>query len=79
MKRPSQRMAYWALGGALIAGLLSIASLYLPAEFGGYGDWNHAHLALHNSVAILSRVVLFALIGAALAGSWHRHTRRFRP
>ena len=78
MKRPSQRMAHWALAGALIAGLLSIASLYLPPELGGYVDWDHPRFALQNVVAILSRVVVFALIGAALAGSWHHHRRRTR-
>jgi hypothetical protein len=71
-------MAYWAIAGALIAAALSFASLYLPPELGGYVDWDHPHLALHNAVAILSRVVVFALIGAALAGSWHHHRRRRR-
>jgi hypothetical protein len=69
-------MAFWALAGAVIAALLSIASLYLPPEFGGFVDWDHPRLALHNAAAILSRFVIFALIGAALAGSWHRHRRR---
>ena len=78
MKRPSQKMAYWALGGAAIAGLLSIASLYFPPEYGGYIDWDHPRLALHNAVAIVSRVIVFALIGAALAGSWHHYRRRAR-
>jgi hypothetical protein len=78
MKRPSQRIAYWAAGGAIIAALLSVASLYLPLEFGGYFDWNHPHSAFHNAVAILSRLVVFALIGAALAGSWHHYRRRHR-
>lgn len=78
MKRPSQRMAYWASGGALIAALLSIASLYLPPELGGYGDWKYPGLAFHNAVAILSRITVFALLGAALAGSWHHHRRRAR-
>ena len=78
MKRPSQRMAYWAVAGALIAALLSIASLYLPPELGGYGNWDQPHFALHNAAAVLSRVVVFALIGAALAGTWHHHRRRGR-
>ena len=78
MKRPSQRMAYWALGGAAIAALLSMASLYLPPGLGGYVDWDYPRLALHNAVAILSRVTVFALIGAALAGSWHHYRRRAR-
>ena len=76
MKRPSQRVAYWAIAGALIAAALSFASLYLPPELGGYVDWDHPHLALHNAVAVLIRVVVFALVGAALAGSWHHNRRR---
>lgn len=71
-------MAYWAIAGALLATLLSLASLYLPPELGGYVDWDRPHLALHNAAAVLSRVVVFALIGAALAGSWHHHRRRTR-
>jgi hypothetical protein len=71
-------MAYWAIAGALAAILLSIASLYLPPELGGYVDWEGPHLALHNVAAVLIRVVVFASIGAALAGSWHHHRRRKR-
>ena len=78
MKRPSQRMAYWAVSGAVLAALLSFASLYLPPELGGYADWDDSHLALHNTVAVLTRVLVFALIGAAIAGSWHHHRRRAR-
>ncbi len=76
MKRPSQRMAHWAIAGALLAALASLASLSLPPELGGYVDWDHPLLALHNAEAVLSRLVIFALIGAALAGSWHHHRRR---
>jgi hypothetical protein len=72
-------MAYWATAGALFGALLSLASLYLPPELGGYVDWDGPHLALHNAAAVLSRIVVFALIGAALAGSWHRHKRRKLP
>ena len=78
MKRSSQKMAYWAMAGGILAALLSIASLYLPPELGGYVDWTDPHLAYHNAVAVLTRVVVFALIGAVLAGSWHRHRRRAR-
>jgi hypothetical protein len=76
MKRPSQRTAYWAIAGVLGAALLSLANLYLPPELSGHLDWNDPHLALHNADAVLSRVLVFALIGAALAGSWHRRRRR---
>ena len=71
-------MAYWAIAGASLAVLLSVASLYLPPELGGYVDWDGPHLAFHNTAAVLSRIVVFALIGAALAGSWHHHRRRTR-
>jgi len=71
-------MAYWALAGAFLAVLLSLASLYLPPELGGYVDWDDPHLAYHNVVAVLTRLVVFALTGAVLAGSWHHHRRRKR-
>jgi hypothetical protein len=76
MKRPSQRMAYWALSGAAIGVLLSIITVFLPPELGGYVDWRDPHLAFHNTAAILSRITVFALIGAALAGRWHHRRRR---
>jgi hypothetical protein len=75
--RASKQLVIWTLGGAVLAALLSVASLYLPPEFGGYVDWDHPRLAFHNVAAILNRLVVFALIGAALAGTWH-HSRRTR-
>ena len=31
------------MAGVLVAALLSLASLYLPPELGGYADWHDAH------------------------------------
>jgi fumarate reductase subunit D len=80
MAKREYRMAMSAVVGAVVAGLLSVATLLLPPELGGYNAWNDSHLALHNVAAVLTRIVVFALVGAALAGSWHRrrHTRRSR-
>ena len=64
-------MTRWAAAGAIVAGILSVLTLLLPPEFGGYNVWNDAHLAVHNLVAILMRIVVFALIGAGLAGTRH--------
>lgn len=78
MKRPSQRTAYWAIAGAVFGALLSIAAVYLPPELGGYIDGDHPDPAFHNAGAVVIRIIIFALIGAALAGSWHHHRRRTR-
>ena len=64
-------MTRWAGGGAIIAGIFSILSLLLPPALGGYNAWNDVHMVVHNLAAILTRVVVFALIGAALTGAWH--------
>jgi fumarate reductase subunit D len=75
MARRSETPAYWAAAGALIAVVISVLSLLLPPELGGYNGWRDVHLLLHNLAAILTRIFVFALIGAALAGAW-RHSRR---
>ena len=75
MARRTSKLAKWAAGGAIIAAILSVLSLLLPAGLGGYNAWNDAHLVIHNLAAILTRIVVFALVGAALAGAWH-HNRR---
>lgn len=76
MAKGSTRMTRWAAAGAILAGILSGLTLLLPPELGGYNVWNDVHLVVHNLVAILTRIVVFALIGAALAGTWHHKRRR---
>jgi hypothetical protein len=56
----------WARDGAIIALALSAIGLLLPSDWGGYNDWNDAHLVLHNLAAIATRVVVFAMAAAAL-------------
>ena len=65
-----------AAAGAIIAVVLSLLALALPSDLGGYNDWADWHLAVHNIVAILTRIVVFAAIGAALAGISGRSRRR---
>jgi fumarate reductase subunit D len=78
MARRSETLAHWAAGGALIATIVSVLSLLLPPELGGYNGWSDAHLVLHNLAAVLTRIFVFALIGAALTGAWH-HSRWKNP
>jgi len=77
MAQHSTKLANWAAGGAIVAGIISGLTLLLPSGLGGYNAWNDAHFALHNLAAILIRVVVFALVGAALAGAW-QHGRRLK-
>jgi hypothetical protein len=56
----------WARDGAIIAVVLSVLALMLPSDWGGYNDWSDAHSVVHNLAAIATRIVVFALIGAAL-------------
>lgn len=76
MVRNSNNLWRWALAGAIVAVLLSMASLLLPTSLGGYNPWNDLHLLFHNIAAIVIRIVLFAFAGAALAGMWHHKRRR---
>ena len=69
-------MTRWAAAGAIVAGILSLLTLLLPPEFGGYNAGNDIHLVVYDLAAILTRIVVFALIGAALAGTWHHKRRR---
>jgi len=61
----------WVTSGAIVAAVLSLVSLLLPPELGGYNAWNDLLSILHNIAAVLTRVVVFALVGAALSGAWH--------
>lgn len=69
----------WAGTGAILALILSLLTLPLPWSMGGYNDWTDWHLALHNIAAILTRVAVFAAIGAALGGVSGRLCHRRRP
>jgi len=72
MVRNGSKMMKGAIGGAIAALVASVVTLLLPPEFGGYNPWTDPHLALHNVAAILVRLVVFALIGAAVGGALHR-------
>lgn len=72
MPRRSAKLLNWAVGGAILALVLSVLALLLPPEMGGYNPWNDAHSVLHNIAAILVRVVVFMAAGAALGGAWYR-------
>ena len=74
MTRPSTTLT-WALRGAALAAVLSLLTLVLPPELGGYNAWNDVHLVIHNLAAILTRIVMFALVGAVLYGVWHQKHR----
>jgi hypothetical protein len=74
----SSRKIKGMIGGAALAVVASIVTLLLPPEFGGYNTWTDPHLALHNISAILVRLVVFALIGAAVGGAWHWPRRTHR-
>jgi hypothetical protein len=78
MARRIERSLKWAAAAIGIALCLSILALALPERFGGYNDWTDWHLALHNLAAILTRIVVFAGIGATLGEVWHRLRRRHR-
>lgn len=75
MRQRSEKLAHWAGGGAVAAIIIAVLTILLPSELGGYNAWNDAHLALHNLAAILVRVIIFAMVGAALASAWHRKRR----
>lgn len=65
----------WAAAGAILALAISVASLFLPPEWGGYAPWRSTHLAVPNVSAIVVRIVIFAAIGAALGIACHRTQR----
>jgi hypothetical protein len=65
----------WASRGAALAAVLSLLTLVLPSELGGYNAWNDPHLVIYNLAAILTRIALFALVGAVLYGVWHQKRR----
>jgi Na+/H+ antiporter NhaC len=75
MNRRSDKLTHWAAGGAIAAIVVSVLTILLPPELGGYNAWNDAHLALHNLAAILVRMIIFAMVGAALASAWCRNRR----
>lgn len=75
MARRSNQLANWVAGGAIVALLLSLLTLLLPPELGGYAGWTDLHLVFHNLAAVLIRVIVFAMAGAALAGAWHNGRR----
>jgi hypothetical protein len=62
----------WAFRGAVLATALSVLTLLLPPELGGYNAWNDARFVIHNLAAILTRIAIFALVGAVLYGAWHK-------
>jgi hypothetical protein len=68
----------WACDGAIVALVLSGASLFLPEPWGGLGLWSDPHLAVHSAAAIVTRIVVFGILGGMLGslwGRWHRkHT-----
>lgn len=67
----------WARNGAILTIALTLLALPLPGSMGGYNDWADWHLATHNLAAILTRLVVFTVAGAALGGLWgHRRRRR---
>lgn len=67
----------WARNGAILALVLSLVAIPLPMSMGGYNSWADWNLAIHNLAAILTRVVVFAAVGAALGGlRSHLHHRR---
>ncbi len=72
MARRGSRVIKGMIGGVVLALVASAVTILLPPEFGGFSAWTDPHLALHNISAILERLVVFALIGAALGGAWHR-------
>jgi hypothetical protein len=66
----------WARNGAVLALLLSVAALVLPAGLGGYHGWNDTHLVIYNLSAILTRVAVFASLGGVLGDFWSRRRHR---
>lgn len=72
MSRRTETSLRWARNGAILGLVLSLLALPLPLSMGGYNDWADWDLAVHNLAAILTRVVIFAAVGAAL-GSLRSH------
>lgn len=68
----------WARNGAIVGAILSLLTLVLPPELGGYNDWMDPHLLIHNLVAIATRIIVFATAGAALSGFWNHARQRSR-
>ena len=66
----------WARSGAIVALVLSAASMLLPAPWGGFGLWSDPHLAVHNVAAILTRIVVFTLVGGLIGSVWARRRRK---
>jgi hypothetical protein len=78
MVRHPTGLALWTAAGAAVAVAVSVLTLLLPPGLGGYDAWSDPHLFVYNIAAMLTRVAVFALIGATLAGAWHndRWSRR---
>ncbi len=66
----------WARDGALLALALSLVALLLPPGWGGYPGWDDAGLVVQNLAAIVTRMVVFALIAGALGSLWSRARQR---
>lgn len=62
----------WARNGAILALVLSGLSLFLPAPWGGYGLWSDPYLAEHNVAAIVTRIVIFSILGGLFGSFWAR-------
>jgi len=75
MRQRSEKLAHWAAGGTIAAVIVGALTTLLPSGLGGYNIWNDAHLALHNLATILIRVIIFAMVGAAIASAWCRKRR----
>ena len=78
MRRGEPRLIKGTVGGVVVALIISLATLLLPPEFGGYNAWTDVHLVTHNLAAVFVRLVVFALIGAALGGAGHLARRSQR-
>jgi hypothetical protein len=76
MSRSTNNLTGWAMAGAVIAGMVSALTFLLPPGLGGYNAWSDPDLVVHNLAAIVTRVVVFALAGAAIAGAWRHHNGR---
>jgi hypothetical protein len=68
----------WARNGAIAGAILSLLTFVLPPELGGYNDWMDPHLFVHNLVAVVTRIIVFATAGAALSGFWYHNRQRSR-
>ncbi|MDE1902967.1 MAG: hypothetical protein KGI46_03845 [Alphaproteobacteria bacterium] len=61
----------WARNGAIIGVALDILGLLLPAGRGAYLPWDSVSTATYNLSAMLTTILVGALIGASLAQVLH--------